>query len=434
MSFMVQTAMVEELVGVSCVVGRSKASFIANFVRLPQRSYSEVIERRMCTSLRKQQGAGDYGVLSDIERIYSLSDLHVDHSKNFKWLKEKLPNSQLGGNDLLLVAGDVSHDLDRIQQTFEMIRDICGCRIMFLPGNHEAWVPSTQNSSSIEKLEDLYDFCRGLDGVLVDPHLVLGTHPDAHPLWLLPLASWYDGSLTVEGCEDLCVDFKLWPWADFKRCNWPPEFPLDDQESPNARIPSGVAQYFHEQNQPHVDLVRRYLKENPTTSVLSLSHFLPNQQCLPDWKDLSAQSFEREWMDHGAPGTSAKFAKVAGSMGLDKQLRTLLPKRPTSEQFHLHVFGHSHRPKDFEYKGIRYAHNPLGNPRERLMYMVAPEVDMQLLWDTSIAGCGHVPAKQQVLRLWEEQGGGLVGLRERLELHGKSRRMRRPRNNSIWVI
>ena len=35
--------------------------------------------------------------------------------------------------------------------------------------------------------------------------------------------SWYDGSLKLQGCEDLMHDMPSWPWVDFIRCQWPSE-------------------------------------------------------------------------------------------------------------------------------------------------------------------------------------------------------------------
>lgn len=145
--------------------------------------------------------------------------------------------------------------------------------------------------------------------------------------------------------------------------------------------------------------------EKKTVGLVTFSHFLPNQQSLPDWKDLQEESFQKKWLDHPGPGLSAKFALVGGSKSIDEQIRSI-----SSDMYeHIHVLGHSHRPKDFFYKGVRYIHHPLGKPVEREMQMISPNVDFKCIWDTTTTS-GSVPSSQ-ILRYWEEQGGGLVSLR-----------------------
>ena len=109
---------------------------------------------------------------------------------------------------------------------------------------------------------------------------------------------------------------------------------------------------------------------------------------------------------------------MAGTELLDDQIRT--QKKANQSMRLIHLFGHSHRPKDFEMEGVRYIHNPLGKPREREIRMVSPEVDFQTVWDT---GSGEVHG-ETVIRYWEEQGGGLEALRSRLQKSRKQSRYR----------
>jgi hypothetical protein len=270
-------------------------------------------------------------------------------------------------------------------------------------------------TSSYDKLRRVEDLCRK-EGVLVDPILLTNC---SFPLWIVPLQSWYDGSLSIPGCEDLCTDFGGWPWNDFRACEWTHHPPDGTQ----GKIPKRLAEYFHEKNQDIIDFVNKNAKEK-NTGIITMSHFLPNLQCLPDWKDLTSDSFQRhEWLNHGAPGTSAKFAKVAGSNGLESQIRSI--------HSDIHIFGHSHRPKDFYLQGIRYVHNPLGNPRERLLYMVSPNVEFKLLWNTQHSG---EVSCNQVIRLWEEEGGGLDALNERLELYGRQNKKNRSNSTSKRIM
>jgi len=354
--------------------------------------------------------------LNGIHRIFVLSDIHSDHKDNQKWLHEKVEEKDFNEKDLLIIAGDISHNMEALKKSLSVLRQKSS-QVLFVPGNHEAWVDRRHkpNSTSFDKLSQVYQACFDM-GVHTKSLLVRGDDSDClHPLWIVPLESWYDGSLSFR--EELCRDFEHWPWVDFVRCHWTSDFPPGPIGTPEGRIPTGLTDYFLKQNEPILannPYPSMFTPDGPdplTAGIMTVSHFLPNLQSLQDWKDLKASEFDDAWFDHGADGMSAKFAKVAGSSKLDDQIRTLLPSAPDDKRRLIHVFGHSHRPKDFEFKGIRYIHNPLGKPRERAMYMVSPNVDFQLVWDTST---GEVEG-EKVIRLWEEQGGGLAALDKRLK-------------------
>ena len=358
--------------------------------------------------------------LNGIDRIFCLSDLHTDNPDNQKWLKARVSESDFDSKTLIIVAGDISHDMETFGKSLSVLAE--KTNVLFVPGNHEAWIDRRHkpNSTSFDKLEEVYKLCHDL-GVYTTSLLVKNDEQNCpHPLWIAPLESWYDGTLSFR--EELCHDFDHWPWVDFQRCVWKdPDFPPGPPGTPDGRQPMGLVDYFLKQNEimlannPFPNMFSPNGPDPVSTGIMTVSHFLPNLQSLPDWKDLDNPDFQDEWFDHGAGGMSAKFAKVAGSAKLDEQIRTLLPSSaaPSEDDKRrlIHIFGHSHRPKDFEWKGVRYIHNPLGKPRERALYMVSPTVDFQLVWDTST---GEVPGKQ-VLRFWEEQGGGVEALKHRLE-------------------
>jgi hypothetical protein len=137
-------------------------------------------------------------------------------------------------------------------------------------------------------------------------------------------------------------------------------------------------------------------------------------------------------LNHPVPDVSAKFAKVAGSVLIDEQIRSILNSDVLVNSVqHLHIFGHSHRPKDFVYNGIRYIHNPLGKEKERNMNMISNDVDFKLVWDCTKSvsvphddienisclggsGEGEVPG-ERVIRYWEERGGGIKELEKNLK-------------------
>jgi hypothetical protein len=489
-----------------------------------------------------------YHVLENINRVFCISDLHTDHLENLEWLREKqqqqsrhpIKKTTMNLNpdsDLIIVAGDISHQYGRFSETLTVLRQ-CG-QVLFVPGNHEAWLNKhdkhhshhpphdnehqqqahkqgsnkkllatatiniTTTTTSLDKLNRIYALCHEHD-VYTKPLLITGRHP----VWILPLQSWYDGTLSF--AEEHCQDFNHWPWVDFMRCEWPlPQFPLassstkyDQGHKNNGRIPLGLTEYFLQQNEDYLQHIRPLIhhqqqqampynnKNNGSgcatttnknvpapVSIITVSHFLPNLQSLPDWKDLSATAFNvDEWLDHGGPGVSAKFSKVAGSVLIDEQIRSIMSllddnvvatsnsagtsasssnaghdaaiagsvSKSTlsgsdggSSSSRIHVFGHSHRPKDFTFHGIRYIHNPLGKPKERLTHTVSPDVDFQLLWENSSAddddndnddssdgGGGGEVAGTTLLRYWEECAGGKEALWKRFDAMNPGRYQR----------
>jgi predicted phosphodiesterase len=415
--------------------------------------------------------------IADIENIYVISDLHTDNSENLEWLVQRCSNHEAkntpGKNDCLIIAGDISHEFSTLEETLSIIIKELGCHIFFIWGNHEAWIGGREMdslgiSTSLQKIKEVKELCKRLG---VHTNLELVGKNNENPVFLLPIESWYDATLSLEGCEDLCSTFDSWPWVDFLRCEWPAENVLrkmcqshnesqsivnDHPVRNTGRIPLGLSKWFAIQNIKSISSLQNiydklimecasddaksvktdYSKKIP--GIISFSHFLPNQQTLPDWKDPNSVIFQRdEWLDHPVPEVSAKFAKVAGSVLIDNQIRSILPENiRTSKVKHLHVFGHSHRPKDFVHNGIRYVHNPLGKPKEREMKMVSEHVDFQLIWNCTMStciseipedkisysgGCGEVPGIR-IIRFWEEKGGGKEVLASKMNQRKKGRK------------
>jgi predicted phosphodiesterase len=411
--------------------------------------------------------------VEDIEKIYVISDLHTDSDANIDWLKERCKNSNMPQtptkNDAIIIAGDISHKLWKIEEAFSVILEELSCHVFFICGNHEAWIGNQEMESlgiesSLQKIAAVKDLCKRM-GVRTEFELVGDSNKN--PAFIIPIESWYDGTLALEGCEDLCTKFHTWPWVDFRRCEWPDQdslkqqclsidedgFSILDRGVENTgRIPLGLTDWFALKNEIQIteaktiynDLLQDNYQRNDKLvetgankqrlpGLITYSHFLPNQQSLPDWKDPSSDEFLRdEWLNHPVPDVSAKFAKVAGSVLIDEQIRSILNSDVLVNSVqHLHIFGHSHRPKDFVYNGIRYIHNPLGKEKERNMNMISNDVDFKLVWDCTKSvsvphddienisclggsGEGEVPG-ERVIRYWEERGGGIKELEKNLK-------------------
>ncbi len=237
-------------------------------------------------------------------RIFSISDLHVDFAANWHWV-EALSLVEYRC-DVLLVAGDIAHELGRVVLALDELRKRFA-RVFFVPGNHELWVVGEQGDS-IEKFERLLALC-GECGVETRPSAVGGAS-------VVPLFSWYSADFDSEGQGDSAA---LAAWGDFRFCRWP-----DAIESPDH--------YFAERNEVPVQVREQ---------TISFSHFLPRRELLPSIDHLRFKGLPR----------------VAGSARLEKQLR--------ATGADIHIFGHSHIPCDKIIDGVRYIQQPLAYPKER---------------------------------------------------------------------
>lgn len=89
--------------------------------------------------------------------------------------------------------------------------------------------------------------------------------------------------------ETLCEEFEKWPWMDFIKCQWGSERFVPTTSPLNARIPQGLVEYFLQCNQENIIApFQQLLQEQPHlwAPFITVSHFAPNPQCLPDWKNV----------------------------------------------------------------------------------------------------------------------------------------------------
>lgn len=238
--------------------------------------------------------------------IHAVSDLHTDFTEN-RLIVEGLSKSAYR-NDVLLVAGDIADRLEVVTDTLELLRERF-FMVFYMIGNHELWVRDGVAGNSLEKLDRIIELCDRLD---------VHTSPArAGKVWIVPLFSWYEADFDSDQTAD---EATLAGWADFFFCKWPNSI-------------GSVCEYFTELNAPRI---RRYDGE-----VISLSHFLPRRDLLPDTHMLRFK---------GLP-------QVAGCTRLETQIRELGSI--------VHVFGHSHINCDVVVDGVRYVQNALRYPTER---------------------------------------------------------------------
>jgi predicted phosphodiesterase len=284
---------------------------------------------------------------SEVIRVYALSDVHVDYAENLDWLRAV--DGTVHKNDVLLLAGDVSHKIERLEITFEIVARKFGS-VFYVPGNHDLWVHPEEPGNSISKFKEIHSLCERM-GIETQPRRFSGHHQS---LWVVPLYSWY--VRPEEGEDSLFMpkekeDPDLGRWADSYYTRWEP---LKEGER--------VADFFHKKNEVH-------LHQNYDAPIVTLSHFLPRKELMMS-SGKRGNPLEQSFHDAN-PGFN--FSRVAGSMALDKQIREIAAS--------VHVYGHQHRNRDRVIEGVRYIAQCLGYPHERQSgQVVGIDLGPKLLW------------------------------------------------------
>lgn len=259
-------------------------------------------------------------------RILALSDIHVDQAENLAWLMQLSRDDYR--EDVLLLAGDVSHDATRFADALSMLRQRFA-QVFFVPGNHDLWLMRQEAGDSLAKFHYLLALCQKL-GVRTQPQTLnfLGK-----TVTILPLFSWY--MRPEEGVESLYVpctqEQHVSHWCDNYLIRWPDSLGI----SP--------ARYFLQLNEP-------YLAACPAGEVITFSHFLPRSE-------LMLSSLTDEAVTRVTRGSGFNFSRVAGTTLLDQQLRRARATR--------HIYGHQHRNRVRSLAGVTYLSCCLGYVAER---------------------------------------------------------------------
>lgn len=285
-------------------------------------------------------------------RIYALSDIHIGYELNFDWIRN-LSESDYQ-QDALIVAGDICHTLERFKRALAELRTRFA-EVFFVPGNHELWLRPATFSDSIQKFWYIIENCERLN-VHCHPKKI-GAADGRAGVWIVPLFSWY--ARPEEGEASLYIsrpgeDQTLVQWSDDYYIRWP-----------NFGSDLTAAEYFLRIN---VDHIRR----RPDAPVISFSHFLPRTELMfptaAEKSRLRPPPDLSRWFN---------FSRVAGTWGLEKQIRQL--------QARVHVYGHQHRNRELEIDGVHYVSHCLGYPTERQNgQILALENGLKLIWDTLV--------------------------------------------------
>jgi predicted phosphodiesterase len=289
-----------------------------------------------------------------MSRVFAISDLHVDYPTNMQAMLSLSNHDYI--NDTLIVAGDVTDSLSKLEQLFESLLkkfyNVC-----FVVGNHELWLRKTNFDHSLEKFEAINQLCKSLQ--IQTESIKVEAKSDS--VWIVPLLSWYrmpdegEYSLYIEKASE---NWEKTAWVDKVLCQWP-EGVLNEHAS--------IADYFLALNLGRV--TKTY-----DAPIISFSHFLPRRELI-----FGPLNMAKNFADGSKiiplyaedPHPMFNFSRVAGCYGLDKQIRAL--------NACVHVYGHQHRNRCRHIDGITYVSHCLGNPSEQKRLKIATEP--RLIWD-----------------------------------------------------
>ena len=245
-------------------------------------------------------------------RIHAVSDLHIDHAHNRDWLSG-LSNYDYQ-EDVLILGGDISDDLDRVKWCFEVVKSRFSA-VLFVPGNHDLWVIRDPGITSLDKFDLVENTTQQFD---VETSVWC-----ERDVCIVPFLGWYDYSFGAPG------DWLSQRWMDFRACRWP-EFNDNPKE---------ISDFFWQRNQANTSQAMA-ISSISNKTVISFSHFLPRIDVMPK----------------RIPAEHRRLYPVLGSQALDTTLREIGST--------MHIYGHSHVNRSIFIDEIHYINNAFGYPKE----------------------------------------------------------------------
>ena len=116
------------------------------------------------------------------------SDLHIDINKEYPVAKELIKLARETLLDVLLIAGDISESAELTLNTLDRISEEAGCKVYFVPGNHDMWDKSG-NKAQEPKTNEVYERYRRSPYCIAEKTVLLNDD------WVLfGNIGWYDYS------------------------------------------------------------------------------------------------------------------------------------------------------------------------------------------------------------------------------------------------
>jgi 3',5'-cyclic AMP phosphodiesterase CpdA len=287
-------------------------------------------------------------------RIASVSDLHTDFRENRDAVVALASAIAERGAELVIVAGDVSHDNDRIRRVLRAFKAVAP-EVAYVPGNHDVWfeVPFAPARPDLDAWvryrRDLRALAEG-EGAHYLPAapLVLGG------VGIAGSCGWYDYRFLRAELRDQLgpsfyedKEFEGMVWADARRTVFRDAAgrPMHDPDIARVMLADLEAQ------------LRELEARDDVRDVVAVTHHL---------------AFEVA-VKMQAPLPWALFNAFMGSPDFGEAILRCRKVRAA-------VYGHTHFVGDYVVDGVRVVGTPLGYPRERRGASMETIVDSRIAW------------------------------------------------------
>lgn len=125
-------------------------------------------------------------------KLLAVSDLHVRHAKNRRFVEEIAAARPSRSPDWLILGGDLGESSRDLELVFEALAPKFA-RLVWVPGNHELWTVETGGPRGEERYAQLVATCRRYD--VLSPEDEYERWPgDGPPVVIAPLFLLYDYS------------------------------------------------------------------------------------------------------------------------------------------------------------------------------------------------------------------------------------------------
>lgn len=210
-------------------------------------------------------------------RIGFISDLHIDINREYPVMDVLAGEAAREQLELLAVAGDISETPDEtveeMERLEERLRSESGCRLFYVPGNHDMWNINCPQSDS----DAIYSRYLGDENCLSGRSIRLGDRGGQS--FLIGDIGWYDYSFagtqySREELDGMSISGRI--WQDRLYNSW-----TEDNPGKNRLMLRQIEETMTE------------CEKTPGASFIAVTHMLPIKEfCVPaeqpDWDFFNA--------------------------------------------------------------------------------------------------------------------------------------------------